>query len=180
MWEVMKTCKSCLKEFEVYRMLPGGEYCSALCLTIRPQQVHIKPTGCPLCGRRSSRGMQKPFCSKKCRKAARGILPSKKNLRFSRKGKVRKVPIRKKKNVVIDLWSKDNESKWQKLRYEAFRKYGRKCMVCKSTESRLHVDHIKPKSKYPELVFDIDNLQILCQDCNYGKSHLHEDDWRPK
>lgn len=71
--------------------------------------------------------------------------------------------------------------KWRKLRYEAFAKYGNKCQCCGAspeTGAVLHVDHIKPKSIYPELAFNIDNLQILCEDCNMGKSNLWETDWR--
>jgi 5-methylcytosine-specific restriction endonuclease McrA len=33
----------------------------------------------------------------------------------------------------------------------------------------LHVDHIKPRSKFPRLAIDINNLQVLCADCNLGK-----------
>jgi hypothetical protein len=33
----------------------------------------------------------------------------------------------------------------------------------------LHVDHVKPRSKYPELALDLDNLQILCAACNTRK-----------
>ena len=43
----------------------------------------------------------------------------------------------------------------------------------------LHVDHIKPRSKYPELELDITNLQILCEDDNLGKSNRYETDYRP-
>lgn len=69
--------------------------------------------------------------------------------------------------------------KWLKLRYEVFKKYGAKCMLCGSIE-RLHVDHIKPKSIHPELSLDFNNLQILCYHCNFGKSNTDETDFRPK
>lgn len=67
--------------------------------------------------------------------------------------------------------------KWAELRYAAFKLYGKKCMCCGSIE-RLEVDHIKPKSKYPELKYEFDNLQILCKICNIGKSNKDETDWR--
>ncbi len=35
----------------------------------------------------------------------------------------------------------------------------------------LHVDHILPRSKYPELAFTPSNLQILCKDCNMRKGN---------
>ena len=70
---------------------------------------------------------------------------------------------------------------WHKLRYEALLKHGRRCMCCGSDHkegARLHVDHIKPISKYPGLMRDIDNLQILCALCNSGKGSWDETDWR--
>ena len=76
---------------------------------------------------------------------------------------------------------KDYIKGWEKLRYEAFRKYGNKCCLCGRTPKDgviLHVDHIKPKSKYPKLKDDIENLQILCNKCNTAKSNRYSDDWR--
>ena len=69
---------------------------------------------------------------------------------------------------------------WRQLRYDALKLHGRKCQCCGATPETtvLHVDHIKPRSKYPELQLSIDNLQVLCEDCNFGKSNLHEDDFR--
>ena len=74
-----------------------------------------------------------------------------------------------------------NSREWHKLRYTAFLKYGRKCLVCGADHkkgARLHVDHIKPISKYPDLAFSLDNLQILCALCNSGKGSWDETDWR--
>lgn len=48
------------------------------------------------------------------------------------------------------------------------------------SQSRIHVDHIKPKSKYPQLALEEYNLQVLCEDCNLGKVNFFEDDLRPK
>lgn len=70
---------------------------------------------------------------------------------------------------------------WRALRYQALRRYGGSCQCCgrKPPLIVLHVDHIKPRSKYPELELDINNLQVLCEDCNLGKSNKDETDWRP-
>lgn len=46
-----------------------------------------------------------------------------------------------------------------------------KCMVC-GAETALVAHHIKPKSQYPELKFDVDNGQTLCVDCH--KQHHKE------
>jgi len=59
---------------------------------------------------------------------------------------------------------------WLKLRYETLSKHGATCMLCGSIEKPMHVDHIKPRSKFKELELDPNNLQVLCKDCNLGKS----------
>lgn len=68
---------------------------------------------------------------------------------------------------------------WQELRYRVLRHYGRQCMLCGSVGGELHVDHIKPRSLYPNLELTFDNLQILCRPCNMGKSNKDDKDWRP-
>lgn len=70
---------------------------------------------------------------------------------------------------------------WRRLRYKALKIHGAACQCCGNTASRgrpLHVDHIKPRSKYPELEFEISNLQVLCADCNMGKGAHDQTDWR--
>jgi 5-methylcytosine-specific restriction endonuclease McrA len=70
---------------------------------------------------------------------------------------------------------------WLELRYQAFKTYGNKCACCGAKPSdgiRLHVDHIKPISKYPELAMCMTNLQILCAACNVGKSNIDATTWR--
>lgn len=70
---------------------------------------------------------------------------------------------------------------WRKLRYEVMRRYGAVCMCCGASRkngAQIHVDHIKPRRKYPELALEISNLQILCADCNAGKNNSDETDWR--
>lgn len=70
---------------------------------------------------------------------------------------------------------------WDRLRYEVLERDGRQCAACKSTDVDgvgIHVDHIHPVSKRPDLAFNIDNLQVLCGQCNRGKSNRFETDWR--
>jgi 5-methylcytosine-specific restriction endonuclease McrA len=72
---------------------------------------------------------------------------------------------------------------WRKLRYRVIRKYKATCMACgrnyKEHAVVIHVDHIKPRSKYPKLELDFNNMQVLCECCNLGKSNTDETDWRP-
>jgi hypothetical protein len=70
---------------------------------------------------------------------------------------------------------------WRSLRYQALAKHGNKCQCCGAGPGQgavLHVDHIKPRSKFPELALSLENLQILCADCNLGKSNKDDTDWR--
>lgn len=66
---------------------------------------------------------------------------------------------------------------WARIRYRALRRDGYKCKSCgrSGRHVTLHVDHIKPRSKYPELELDLNNLQTMCQRCNVGKSNEYED-----
>lgn len=88
--------------------------------------------------------------------------------------------IRSKRNEYPQKGSFYASVPWLKARYQAIRMHGRRCQACGETNGRLHVDHIKPRSKYPELELDINNLQVLCEACNLGKSNKFEDDWRSK
>ncbi len=84
------------------------------------------------------------------------------------------------KPVVIRVKHEFYDSKkWQSLRRKTLRFYGIKCMKCGIDKTEMHVDHIKPRSKYPELELDFNNLQVLCKSCNKEKSNLNEIDYRP-
>lgn len=67
---------------------------------------------------------------------------------------------------------------WRELRYRALTIHGARCQACRSKNGPMHVDHIKPRSKFPKLALDIHNVQVLCEDCNMGKSNKSCEDWR--
>jgi 5-methylcytosine-specific restriction endonuclease McrA len=74
------------------------------------------------------------------------------------------------------LWS----FAWRALRMKAFARYGNKCQCCgasPATGAVLNVDHVKPRKTHPELALDLENLQILCHECNHGKAN-RTIDWR--
>lgn len=64
---------------------------------------------------------------------------------------------------------------WEAVRQQAFNYYGTQCMACGTGGSEanpLQVDHRHPISKGG--TDDLDNLQILCRDCNIKKSNKLE------
>jgi hypothetical protein len=72
----------------------------------------------------------------------------------------------------FDYYSED----FRKLRIQVFLRDGEVCAYCKAIPSpglSLTIDHIKPVSKFPELALDIDNLQVLCWECNQKKSNKY-------
>lgn len=126
------------------------------------------------------------FCCKKCMSGAKkkdqpSIRDIERNLtpqqrRFNRqKRRVEKI-------LNPDKSFYDSDA-WRSLRYPILRKFKFMCLACGNGPrpgKPLHVDHIKPRSKYPELELDPENLQVLCQDCNLSKGNLFEDDLRPE
>ena len=62
------------------------------------------------------------------------------------------------------------------LRYEVMKRDNFTCRLCglsKKDGVSLHVDHIKPVSKGGKTT--LDNLQTLCERCNYGKSDKYDE-----
>ena len=91
--------------------------------------------------------------------------------------------VKKKVFFKADPTSNDflNSFSWKKLRMEALKLYGLKCQCCGATKKEgavMNVDHIKPRKYFPELALEINNLQILCGDCNHGKGNWDMTDWR--
>ena len=70
---------------------------------------------------------------------------------------------------------------WRVIRMRALERDGGRCAACGRTAADgivINVDHIKPRSRFPELALDVDNLQVLCAPCNHGKGNKFETDWR--
>lgn len=99
------------------------------------------------------------------------IIPEIKIIKKKKKKQTKKVKI---KEGFYQSWE------WKKLRYKVLLKYKRQCMCCGAMPPNitLVVDHIKPRSKFPELELKESNLQILCRSCNMGKSNKDETDFR--
>lgn len=60
-------------------------------------------------------------------------------------------------------------SEWLEAREACFERLGRLCLQCGSAD-QIQVDHIKPRSKFPELALVQSNLRPLCWPCNKAKA----------
>jgi len=72
--------------------------------------------------------------------------------------------------------------RWQRLRSEVLEVYGPVCALCgrdyRTHGVVLHGDHIIPKSQRPDIALYFSNIQVLCEDCNMGKSYYYTTDHR--
>ncbi|PXX48019.1 HNH endonuclease [Aquitalea magnusonii] len=72
---------------------------------------------------------------------------------------------------------------WSSIRAEVistWRRGSKRCNGCGTLirGKKIHVDHIKPRSKYPDLIYLKSNLQVLCNKCNMYKHNYDGEDWR--
>jgi 5-methylcytosine-specific restriction endonuclease McrA len=71
---------------------------------------------------------------------------------------------------------------WARVRYQVLLKYRDKpCMACGRGPKQgvwLNVEHIRPRKTHPHVSLDMNNLQILCHECNKGKGNWDNTDWR--
>ena len=101
------------------------------------------------------------------KKSLKIVRPKKKVIKNKR-------PKKKKKFVQSDRFLSSPE--WRRARYDALKKNNGCCELCgrsKMDGIKLNVDHIKPRRKYPKLALDINNLQVLCNECNHGQFYFH-------
>lgn len=104
------------------------------------------------------------------------MLEKKKNRKLLKKARKPKEELQKK----LDRQEFYKSREWRELRYLVLSHYKNICMCCgaRPPDVVLHVDHIKPISLFPKLCLVFNNLQILCEQCNLGKSNLDMKDFR--
>lgn len=71
------------------------------------------------------------------------------------------------KQVLRERFYRSEE--WIKARDLCLATKGRVCVGCGATKL-IQVDHIKPRSKFPELALDQSNLRPFCWPCNKAKA----------
>lgn len=126
------------------------------------------------------------FCSAYCRtrQEEREAIPPPVRVPFNPATNLSSSTERKLRLRAFDLKRKYGDSfytsvEWQEARYRALLQSCGRCEACGrgKAETRLHVDHIKPRSRYPHLALEVTNLQVLCEDCNLGKGTHDETAW---
>ena len=147
--------------------------------------MNFQTVGCRGCGKPVRAFITKTwnpaltFCNHACRNKFR---TKERERRFRPKSK-RNRKINSRKAALIEKFGESfyTSDEWIHVRYEAIKQSRGYCEACgmgKRDGAKLHVDHIKPRSKFPELELEVTNLQVLCQLCNKGKSNTDMTDWR--
>lgn len=195
-------CSVCLEYFPQERA--DQKSCSPECDDVRRKQTEKRISIARVASERMTRDSQARIT--RARKRARAITEKNKSLivpapsvRASKKSKKKKriramrseieqlraqvrslgaSPVASRKVIDKTNWGFYGTDAWRKLRYWVIKTRGRKCEACGTTKGAIHVDHIKPRSRYPELSLVESNLQILCENCNMGKGSWDETDWR--
>ena len=161
-------CLNCKIKYQPpNRRRPGQRFCSIKCARL----FHRLPRVAKVCRHCSKLFTPRPrprdprpqlFCSRPClysfRRAQKKATPVFGSARWAR-------------TVRMSLDYRD----WRKA---VLKRYGRVCQTCGITKSDspkttfFDVDHIKPVTIFPHLIFDVENARILCRPC-----HRKTDTW---
>lgn len=85
---------------------------------------------------------------------------------------------RDRQRIIDEMKAFYASSEWRLVREQVIQEQGRVCQECGSRiieDFDLTVDHIKPRSKFPELALDKSNLQVLCRKCNSAKGAIYNE-----
>ena len=64
--------------------------------------------------------------------------------------------------------SRPTDSRWIEFRPDLMRIFSNLCAYCEA-DCKGEVDHFRPKSRFPELVYEWSNWLFACHDCNHAK-----------
>jgi 5-methylcytosine-specific restriction endonuclease McrA len=65
-----------------------------------------------------------------------------------------------------------NSRRYRGQRERVFNRDGRMCQICGTDEGEMHIDHIIPRKSGG--THDLDNLRVLCKNCNLRKGALND------
>lgn len=154
------TCEVCGKEFRATWEYKDkkAKYCSKECWSKRG----IKINYCKYCGKEiiTTKSQNQHYCNVECRNLHYRETAKGENSHFWKGGKTKETKLRK------------TCAEYKEWRMKVFERDGFTCQKCGSTKN-LEAHHKKEQSKYPDLIYDIDNGITLCHEChketdNYG------------
>ena len=154
-------CPICGEEFRAVNDFKDTKqkYCSKQCWNIRARVINK----CKYCGKEivTTKSVDKVYCGNECR-----------NLDYVSRLRGENSPAWKGGKTSKSRRLKATKQ-YQEWRMKIFVRGSFKCQVCGGTGRDLEAHHIKEQSKYPELIFEIDNGVTLCHEChkltdNYG------------
>lgn len=65
-----------------------------------------------------------------------------------------------------------NSREWKEIRAQAFIRDHYTCVDCGQVGRKLEANHIKPRSKHPQLKLILSNIETLCKKCHDGKKWM--------
>ena len=138
------------------------------------RQEIIASTGCPACNAAAGESCTRKYG--KSRRPRKTVHPVRAKIA---RGDVDGKPLKTDGTAdnLYESWE------WKEARFAALKACGRRCLCCgwspgQGGRNHLVVDHIKPVRTHPHLALDRGNHQVLCNDCNMGKSYKYTDDFR--
>lgn len=154
-------CPICGKEFRAVKDFKERKqiYCSKECWNKRGTVIN----NCKYCGLeiKTTKSQNKQYCGNDCRNKHYSIIMKGESSHFWNGGKTKESKL-KKASAEYGQW-----------RTAVFERDGYTCQQCGKRTRDLEAHHIKEQSRYPELIFDVDNGVTLCHEChsqteNYG------------
>ena len=161
-------CKECSVGFKSIRRSTDKKYtvfCSIKCrsqFTFKLKSVFLVCKTCKITFRTNPGNIRKnkQFCSNKCCKSNPEIL-ERQRIRMTGSNSPNW-----KGGITVLYRGIRRSAEYQRVRRKALERDDFQCVWCNKKEGRLDVDHIKPLSKFPNLIYDLDNLRTLCFDCH--------------
>jgi hypothetical protein len=131
---------------------------SKYCINCGPKGAFRTIRTCVVCGEQFRHWKVKKTCGAVCRKQMRTIVQIGEKSHRWRGGRTSENTRLRNSIKALD---------WRKA---IFARDDFKCVMCGQRGGKLHADHIKPWSLYPELRFDLTNGRTLCRPCHIYKS----------
>lgn len=161
------TCVICGKEFRAVKDYKNRKqkYCSKECWSKRGTIINH----CKYCGKeiKTYKSVNKQYCNNECRNLAFRETQKGEKSHFWKGGKTKASKLKR------------TSAEYKEWRKKVFERDNFTCQNCGKTGRDIEAHHIKEQSRYPELIYDVNNGLTLCHKChketdNYGVKVQHK------